>query len=66
MSDKAEKDFFIMMNNPSGTGASPIVEGDEHPQVKFFETEEEARDLAEDHHACNHFGYEIFCLGCGE
>ena len=65
MTNEIEKDYFIMMSNPTGKGASPIVNG-EYKEVMFFETEEEARELAEDHHACSHFGYEIFCLGCGE
>ena len=55
------KPFFIMLLLPNG--ATPITKGED--DVYFFTTEEEARELAEDHDACQHFGYEIFELGTG-
>ena len=56
------KDFFIMMYNQK-EGAMPIVDEDEN--VYFFETIEEAREMAEDHYFCQNLGYEIFELETG-
>jgi hypothetical protein len=55
--------FFIMMNNQSGTTIMPITDGED--DVMLFETEEEAREMAEEHHFCNKFGFEIFERGTG-
>lgn len=59
-----EKPFFIMifMNSPT-----PMVEGDDDgEEVAFFATEEEARECAKTHGACQALGYEIFEIGTGE
>lgn len=54
-----------MMNHPALV-AVPIVGGDDcNEQVSFFMTEQEARVVAEDHAACQAYGYEIFQLGTG-
>jgi len=52
-----------MINNQK-EGATPIV--DENEDVIFFETMEEAKEVAKNHLACQAFGYEIFELGMGE
>lgn len=58
-----EKPFFIMMYWQNGKFATPIMNGDE--DVAFFSTEMEARRVAENHEACQAFGYEIFEMGTG-
>jgi hypothetical protein len=58
-----DKPYFIMMYSQDGSTAMPIIE--ENGDVTFFETEEEARELAKEHHFCFNFGYEIFEMGTG-
>ena len=57
-----ENMYFIMMHNGLG-GAIPIE--NDSDGVAFFESEDAARECAENHGACCAFGYEIFCLGEG-
>lgn len=60
-----ENNFFIMMYHPTAMAmAMPITHG-ESENVFFFKTEDHARDLAENHDACQAFGYEIFEMGMG-
>jgi len=58
-----DKPFFIMLNWPERDFVVPLE--DENKNVAMFETEKEARALAEDHDTCQAFGYEIFKRGMG-
>lgn len=55
-------DFFIMMYHPN-LKAIPIIDEDEN--VLFFSTEDEAREVADNHDGCINLGYEIFEMGNG-
>jgi len=55
--------FFIMMNSQDGKKIMPII--DEEDEVCLYETYDEAKQLADNHHAASHFGYEIFERGNG-
>jgi len=55
-----------MLYSQNGNTAMPIVKGEDFdPDVAFYETEEKARKIAEDHPTCQAFGYEIFEMGTG-
>jgi len=51
--------YFIMILNPNGIGASPIIDDD---GIMIFSSRQEAEELAGDHSACQAFGYRIFDL----
>lgn len=52
-----------MLNSQNGQWIFPIV--DEEDDVMLFETFDDAKKLADDHMACQAFGYEIFERGDG-
>lgn len=57
-----KKPFFIMLYNPSGEHAFPLVTGDDVfgcGDVAFFETFEEADEIAQNHSYAQAFGYVI-------
>jgi hypothetical protein len=58
-----DKPFFIMLYHPPGT-PTPITGEDDN--VFYFESFMAAKTLADDHHACQHFGFEIFEIGTGD
>ncbi len=55
--------FFIMLSSQNGDYIQPII--DEEEDVLLYPTYEIAKSLAEDHPACEAFGYEIFERGTG-
>jgi len=59
----SEGDYFVMLNCQRG-GITPMV--DENGDVEMFESFEEAKEVAEDNLLGMAFGFEVFCLGCGE
>ena len=56
------KDFFVMLNHPSG-GIVPMV--DENEDLATYDTEEDARDAANNSFLGDACGFEIFKRGCG-
>jgi hypothetical protein len=61
-----DKPFFVMMYSQSGNTAMPIMADMEMEEVAFYATEQEARDMADNHGFASKFGYEIFEMGTGE
>lgn len=59
-----EKPYFVMIYSQSGNIAMPIMDED-HEEVYFWKTEEEARESMEKHTFAKTFGYEIFEMGTG-
>ena len=59
------KPYFVMLNCCSG-GIVPLVVGDEHEELATFDTEDEAVAAGKDNTLGHHFGFEVFCTGCGE
>lgn len=54
--------FFVMLNTPDG-GYTPLMLNDY--EMKKFQTEDEARKLADDNPYGSIFGYEVFQIGTG-
>lgn len=60
------KNYFVMCFHPAKSiTAIPMIEN-EDGDIAFFETEEEARDIARHNDFADAYGYEIFCMGEGE
>ncbi len=61
-----EGDFFVMLTTQSG-GYTPLTqhEGPEAGTLAKFKTQEEAKTGAESSVLGEHFGYEVFEIGCG-
>jgi hypothetical protein len=58
--------YFIMLINPNGEGAEPMMDSEKENEVAFYSTKDEAQEVCHDHSWAQAFGYEIFCLGNGE
>lgn len=60
--------FFVMLNHPKCPPLIMNEVGDDAFDftVAYFEAYELAKAAAEDNDLGEHFGYEIFQLGCGE
>lgn len=50
--------FFVMVYTPDKRHAEPIV--DDNGETMFWETYEDALDVAEEHSPAIDFGFEIF------
>lgn len=59
------KPYFIMLNCSNG-GITPLVTGDLDDELATYDTEDEAVAAGKDNTLGNHFGFEVFCTGCGE
>jgi len=58
-----EGDFFVMLNTQGG-GYTPLVDSDSDDIAKF-KTAEAARECAGQNLLGEHFGFEVFEIGCG-
>ena len=54
--------YFIILHMPNG----PVPIMDEHDELAVYPSVQKARDAMEGHPAAEHFGFEVFCVGCGE
>ena len=62
-----KKVYFAMMYSQDGETAMPIIDSEDEDgeRVKFWETEEEARESMKNHYFAKSFGYEIFSMDEG-
>lgn len=54
-------DFFVMLNTQSGS-YTPMMDDED---IAKYETFEEAVSVAKQNPLGEHFGYEVFEIGCG-
>jgi len=59
------KPFFIMIYTQRGDRAFPMTDNDDEDMPVFFETEADAKRVADNHFLASRVGYEVFTLGDG-
>ena len=56
-------DYFVMLNTQDGNYVPLMFDMD---TIARFKTFNDAKVSAENNPLGEHYGYEVFCIGCGE
>ena len=56
-------DYFVLLNHPT---SRPMPMLDDKDNLAFFPSKKEAKKAARTTMLGDAYGYEVFCLGCGE